>query len=61
MSKNNTSSIRKPLILGQKKMMDITYDICRQVEESASKSWIMSLAFSISILFLGFYTLYMTV
>jgi hypothetical protein len=42
-------------------MKDITYDICRQVEESASKSWIMSLAFSISILFLGFYTLYMTV
>jgi len=38
LKKNKVSSIRKPLILGQKRMKDITYDICRQVEAKASKS-----------------------
>lgn len=59
--KNEVSSIRKPLILGQKSMKDITYDICKQVECNASKPWIMSITLSLSILFIGFYALYMTV
>lgn len=59
--KNNASFIRIPLILGKKRMKDITYDICRQVEGTPSKSWIFSITLSLSIFFLGFYALYMTV
>ena len=50
-----TSSVRGPLVTGGKTVHDVTVDICRQVEGKPSKSWLIGLAISLSLLGLGLY------
>src|SRR5690554_6485078 len=48
-----TSSVREPLVTGGKTYGDVTYDIARHVEGAPTKSWMIGLAVSISVLLLG--------
>ena len=50
-----TSSVREPLVTGGKTVHDVTEDICRVVEGKPSKSWLVGLAISLTLLGLGAY------
>ena len=49
------SSVRPPLITGGKTITDVSQDICRQVEGKPSKSWMLGVAFTLSVLGVGLY------
>ena len=49
------STVRPPLVTGGKTASDVTNDICRQVEGKPSKSWLMGMAISLTILAIGLY------
>jgi molybdopterin-containing oxidoreductase family membrane subunit len=49
------STIRPPLVTGGKTASDVTNDICRQVEGKPSKSWLMGMAISLTVLAIGLY------
>lgn len=50
-----TSSVREPLVTSGKTVHDVTVDVCRQVEGKPSKSWMMGMAISLTLLALGAY------
>lgn len=58
---SNPSTIRPPLITGEKTIQDVTEDICRQVEGKPSKRWLLALTISLGALGLGLYALGVTV
>ncbi len=49
------STVRPPLVTGGKTASDVTNDICRQVEGKPSKSWLMGMAISLTVLAIGLY------
>ena len=49
------STVRPPLVTGGKTASDVTKDICRQVEGKPSKSWLMGMAISLTVLAIGLY------
>ena len=49
------SVVRRPLVTGGKTVHDITNDICGRVEEKPTKSWLLAMAVSISLLVIGGY------
>ena len=49
------STIRPPLVTGGKTVSDVTDDICRQVEGKPSRSWLMGMAVSLTLLAIGLY------
>ena len=49
------STVRPPLVTGGKTASDVTNDICRQVEGKPSKSWLMGIAISLTVLAIGLY------
>jgi Ni/Fe-hydrogenase subunit HybB-like protein len=49
------STVRPPLVTGGKTVADVTNDICRQVEGKPSRSWLMGMAVSLTVLAIGFY------
>ena len=49
------STVRPPLVTGGKTVADVTNDICRQVEAKPSKSWLMGMAVSLTVLAIGLY------
>ena len=53
------SAIRTPLVIGGKKISDVSEDICRQVEGKPSRSWMMGMAIALTVLGIGFYALVM--
>lgn len=55
-----TSPVREPLVTGGKTISDVTEDICRQVEGKPSKSWMLAMAVSLTLLAVGGYALWMT-
>jgi Ni/Fe-hydrogenase subunit HybB-like protein len=56
-----TSPVREPLVTGGKTISDVTEDICRQVEGKPTKSWMLAMAISLTLLAVGGYALWMTV
>ena len=56
-----TSPVREPLVTGGKTISDVTEDICRQVEGKPTKSWMLAMAISLTLLGVGGYALWMTV
>lgn len=55
-----TSSVREPLVTGNKTYRDITEDVCRQVEGKPTTSWIICFTLSVLILAYGSYCLMWT-
>lgn len=55
-----TSPVREPLVTGGKTISDVTEDICRQVEGKPTKSWMLAMAVSLTLLAVGGYALWMT-
>ncbi len=55
------SSVRSPLVTGGKTVADVTEDICKRVEASPPKSWMLAVAVSLAVLAFGAYTVYRTV
>lgn len=53
------SSVRPPLITGGKTITDVSIDICRQVEGKPTRTWMLGLAFTLSVLAVGFYAVAM--
>ncbi len=53
-----TSSVRPPLITNGKTFHDVTEDICKRVEQSPSKIWIMAFSASVLLLLIGLYGVY---
>ncbi len=51
------SPVRPPLVTGGKSIADVSEDICRQVEAKPSRSWLMGMAISLSVLAVGTYAL----
>ena len=49
------TSIRKPLIHGQKTLHDVSEDVCARAEERPSKRWLLALTISLVALGLGSY------
>jgi len=49
------SSIRTPLVTGGKTLADVSDDICRQVEGAPSRSWMLAITVSSSLLLVGLY------
>ena len=56
-----TSPVREPLVTGGKTISDVTEDICRHVEGKPTKSWMLAMAISLTLLAVGGYALWMTV
>lgn len=56
-----TSPVREPLVTGGKTISDVTEDICIRVEEKPTKSWMLAMAVSLTLLAVGAYALWMTV
>ncbi len=56
-----TSSVRKPLITGNKTAHDVTVDIAGRVLAKPAKSWYLAMTVSLILLLLGTYTLAITV
>lgn len=52
-----TSSIREPLITGNKTLKDVTHDISRHVEGKPAKLWLLAMLISVGALGLGFVAL----
>lgn len=55
-----TSPVRPPLVTGGKQIPDVTEDICRQIEGKPTKSWMIALAASVTLLLYGGYCLWQT-
>lgn len=55
-----TSPVREPLVTGGKTISDVTEDICIRVEGKPTKSWLMAMAVSLTLLAVGGYALWMT-
>src|SRR5690606_32985818 len=55
-----TSPVREPLVTGGKTISDVTEDICRHVEGKPTKSWMLAMAISLTLLAVGGYALWMT-
>ena len=49
------STIRPPLVTGGKTVADVTNDVCRQVEGKPSKTWLMGISISLTVLAVGLY------
>jgi Ni/Fe-hydrogenase subunit HybB-like protein len=56
-----TSPVREPLVTGGKTISDVTEDICIRVEEKPTKSWMLAMAVSLTLLAVGGYALWMSV
>ena len=54
------SSVREPLITGNKSYQDVTNDIAGRVEEKPSKSWLLAMAVSLTALAFGGWALAVT-
>ncbi len=52
------SVVRQPLVTGGKTVHDITNDICSRVEEKPSKSWLLAITLSLSVLVIASYYVY---
>lgn len=52
------SVVRRPLVTGGKTVHDITNDICSRVEEKPSKSWLLAITLSLSVLIIAGYYVY---
>jgi len=52
------SVVRRPLVTGGKTVHDITNDICSRVEEKPSKSWLLAITLSLSVLVIAGYYVY---
>ncbi len=55
-----TSPVREPLVTGGKTISDVTEDICRHVEGKPTKSWMLAMAVSLTLLAVGAYALWIT-
>jgi molybdopterin-containing oxidoreductase family membrane subunit len=55
-----SSPIREPLVTNGKTLGDVTNDVCKQVEGKPTKLWYFAMAFSLVLLGLGSYSLYIT-
>jgi Ni/Fe-hydrogenase subunit HybB-like protein len=55
-----TSAIREPLVTGGKTIKDVTYDICRRVEEKPTNLWFVAFGISFLTLLFGTYCLFRT-
>lgn len=55
-----TSPVREPLVTGGKTISDVTEDICRHVEGKPTKSWMLAMAVSLTLLGIGAYALWIT-
>ncbi len=53
------STVRPHLVTGGKTITDVSNDICKQVEGKPSKSWMLGVAFTVSVLGVGFYAVAM--
>jgi Ni/Fe-hydrogenase subunit HybB-like protein len=53
------STVRPPLVTGGKTVTDVSEDICRQVEGKPSKSWMMGITISLTVLAIGLYAVCM--
>ncbi len=56
-----TSPVREPLVTGGKTISDVTEDICIRVEEKPTKSWMLAMAISLTLLAVGGYALWVSV
>ncbi len=55
-----TSPVREPLVTGGKTIHDVTEDVCSRVEQAPTKSWMVAMVASISLLLFGSYFVYRT-
>ncbi len=55
-----TSPVREPLITGKKTLHDITYDVCRHVENKPNVAWLLALATAMGVLAIGAYAVWRT-
>jgi len=54
-----TAAVREALVTNGKSVHDVTVDICSRVEEKPSKLWLISIAFSLGLLTVGAYAIYL--
>jgi Ni/Fe-hydrogenase subunit HybB-like protein len=53
-----TSSVRPPLVTGGKNYHDVTADICKPVESTPSRAWVLALIISLILFGFGFYCVF---